>query len=83
MSALHYACLYGDLGVAKCLVGAGADLEQCTQDPQMTALHIAIEQVNIDLVRLLVEAGADVNSILVHSPVRTDRPQLCPLQLVS
>ena len=35
-------------------------------DPKMTALHIAIEQVNVDLVKLLVEAGADVNAMLMY-----------------
>ena len=82
MSPLHYACLYGDLGVAICLVGAGADLEQRTRGPDMTALHIAIEQVNVDLVRLLVEAGANVHSTLLHSFAHS-LPQLRPLQLVS
>ena len=78
MSALHFACLYGDFGVARCLVGAGADvnLTLCTKRARMTALHFAIEQVQVDLVRLLVEAGADVNVML------EEYSHLHPLQLV-
>ena len=66
LTALHYSCLFGDFGVSKCLVGAGADLERRMADPKMTALHIAIEQVNVNLVQLLVEAGADVNAMLMY-----------------
>ena len=68
MTALHFSCLFGDFGVARPLVAAGADLNKRTEEFEKTALHLAIEFLFVDLVRLLVEAGADVTATAVHSP---------------
>ncbi|KAK2831302.1 hypothetical protein Q7C36_016388 [Tachysurus vachellii] len=58
-TALHTACEYGHLSIAKLLLAKGADPNR-TDNTQTTSLHLAAEQGHFRVARLLVNSGADV-----------------------
>lgn len=60
MTALTQACRFGQLEVARWLIAAGADVNQCNKliEP---ALHNAVRSRKIGLVQLLLSEGADPN----------------------
>ncbi len=59
MTALHWAAVNGDEGLADLLLSAGARLEPTTRLGRYTPLHLASMEGNGGVVVLLLEAGAD------------------------
>jgi len=66
MTPLHLAAHRGHFGLAKLLIGAGADVSAVSRTYGETPLHLAVTGANIEVVRLLVENGADVHSTTRH-----------------
>ncbi|XP_066540932.1 ankyrin repeat and protein kinase domain-containing protein 1 [Hoplias malabaricus] len=65
-TALHIACAYNYLNIARLLIGKRAD-PNITDTEQATALHLAAQEGHIRVARLLVTSGADVNIINGHN----------------
>ncbi len=57
---LHNASYHGDIGIIKCLISAGANLNITDKD-DCTPLCVAIREQRFDAAKLLIEGGADVN----------------------
>ncbi|XP_046573761.1 transient receptor potential cation channel subfamily A member 1 homolog isoform X1 [Haliotis rubra] len=70
MRALHVAALYDELGVAKLLLNAGAEI-RCMDHESSTPLHHACSSGNLPLVNMLFDIAArdpnnNVTELLVH-----------------
>ncbi len=59
MTALHWAAVHGDEGLADLLLSAGARLEPTTRLGRYTPLHLASMEGNGGVVAVLLAAGAD------------------------
>ena len=57
-SPLHAAAKNGHVGVARCLLQAGADKDKCDNDG-FTPMHFASQNGHVEVVRCLLEVGAD------------------------
>ncbi len=62
---LEYACLKGNLEIAKLLVENGAKIDGIKNDGE--PLEISCRRPNLELVQYLVENGADVNAVQITS----------------
>ncbi len=62
MTALHWAGELGDVGLAKMLIDAGANIESTTRNGAHTPLHVASEVGNESVVTVLLEAGANARA---------------------
>ena len=62
MTALHWAALHDNAGMAAMLVYAGGNLEATTRLGGNTPLHLASRQGNTEVIETLLEAGSDVNA---------------------
>ncbi|MBS0636878.1 MAG: ankyrin repeat domain-containing protein, partial [Verrucomicrobia bacterium] len=60
LSALHWACYFGDQDVVTELIANGADINQLDKDGN-TPLLRAIYDGNMEMLELLLKNGADVN----------------------
>ncbi|MFO1003240.1 MAG: ankyrin repeat domain-containing protein [Planctomycetaceae bacterium] len=64
-SALHWACLHGDVQTVKVLIHAGAELNirrQADRDNDGPApIHMALGKSNDDVAIMLIDAGASVD----------------------
>lgn len=58
-TALH---LTHHWSVARALVEAGADIEQCEPDTGIRPLHVAVRCGNENVIKLLLDAGADIHA---------------------
>ncbi|XP_055052390.2 ankyrin repeat and protein kinase domain-containing protein 1 [Misgurnus anguillicaudatus] len=61
-TALHIACLYGYVNIAKLLLANGADINK-TDYTQSTPLRLAADEGHFRVVHLLVKSEADVNTV--------------------
>lgn len=63
-TALQLAALRDDIGLAKSLLSAEADINACTNEEKdgISALKVAAEHGSVALVQLLLAAGAEVNA---------------------
>jgi ankyrin repeat protein len=71
-TALHEACLIGDLDVVKFLVTHGSESEVNARDSKRdTPLHIAARHQHFKVVKFLIENKADVNFLTItrYSPL--------------
>lgn len=59
-SPLHYACLQGNVGIARELIRMESELDAVTLSGH-TPLHLAVHAGCYDIARMLVEAGANLN----------------------
>eukprot|EP00435_Cladocopium_sp_Y103_P063823 s641_g25.t1 len=57
---LHWAAAYGH-EVVKCLVEAGALIDQARGDDRRSPLHMAVQHGQLEVVRFLLQVGADKN----------------------
>ena len=57
-SALHYACLEGDLPIVRILLAEGAEVNAQNQQ-KMTPLIYALQAGHVEVAQLLLSAGAD------------------------
>ena len=71
-TALHCACINGNMELAMALVDRGADVDARDED-QRTPLHFACANGNMELVMALVKKGANVysKSINGYKPICT------------
>ena len=60
-TALQWAVFNGDIGEAKRLLAAHADVK-ATNDYGVDAMHLAADASNTEMIRLLLKAGADPDS---------------------
>ena len=60
-SALHWACMKGNMELAMALVNRGADVDARDVN-QCTPLHYACDKGNMELAMALVDRGADVDA---------------------
>lgn len=64
-SALHWACLFGDVRIVEMLIAAGSDLnvrrENNRHEGGPTPLHMAIGKSRDDIAIALIDAGASVD----------------------
>ena len=64
-SALHWACLYGDLHIVRMLIDAGADLnvrrDTVRNDDGPAPIHMALGKTHDDVAIALIDAGASVD----------------------
>jgi ankyrin repeat protein len=65
-TALHWAAYKDDLGMAKMLLAAGANVKAATRLGAITPLFMACKNGNAAMVELLLKAGADANSADEH-----------------
>ncbi len=63
MTALHWAAVHGNVGMARLLLGAGADPESATRLGAHRPLHVASREGSGEIVAFLVRAGADAGAV--------------------
>lgn len=63
-TALHIACIYGYLELVKLLLTHNADIQilLINNDGEVTALHLATQELHRDVVEILLQSGADVHA---------------------
>lgn len=61
-TALHFAALYGQDGIARALVDAGACTEALTKDDRTTPLRLAAERGHLRTVQVLLDAAANMEA---------------------
>ncbi|XP_049771206.1 GA-binding protein subunit beta-2-like [Schistocerca cancellata] len=59
-TALHWAAVWGHVGAASCLIGAGAEVD-ARGSRQTTPLHFAAANGHTALVQMLLDASAEPN----------------------
>ena len=62
MTALHWAAMNGNAGLAEVLVFAGANVQAATRIGDYRPLHLAAQAAQPTVARLLLEAGSDPNA---------------------
>lgn len=72
ISSLDLALSRNKIGIAKCLIAHGADVNAGTSTG-WTCLHCVLS--NFELVKMLVEAGADINKIDKYGHLPLDRAE--------
>jgi ankyrin repeat protein len=65
-TALHWAAYKDDVGMAKMLLAAGANVKATTRVGEITPLLMACKNGNAAMIELLLMAGADANSADEH-----------------
>lgn len=61
-SALHLACSFGHVAIAKLLIERGAVVNQWNHTKTVTPLHCAAMAGSLDCIKCLLENGANVNA---------------------
>ena len=85
---LHFAAFAGNLGVARALLDAGADVNAVAENPfRNTPLQVSILTEQVDLARLLLSRGGDVKArqekgfTALHEAAQTGNRRLALLLL--